>query len=617
VSIGWSLRRCEAIVAAVVITTALPATAWAGGSSTASASASSKSSAPPVTVHAPAPPATYRTPSGAIVTWGGQLVSPPPTVSTTTKPATTFPSVSVTHTQAPATIVGPHSSGATVVQAPGTVLPSVSQSFSTPVVAVGSVLPPTQGRPTFTPAVTALPQPATTSYTASPAYTSSVPAQTTVRPNFTASPPAASGNGSYTFQANANGTVSVYQNGKQVSLATPQQAALSFGYQIPLAGVAGSSSTTTSTYPVSQGQAAARPNLTSAPTTVIPTPVTSSTATTIGASSPLTINSVLSSPADRQFVAGLDAQQMQILYSFTPQRIQQLQQSGEWQATKANIASIPSLTSPAATVQATNGPPTFAPASPPLTVQAPQLSTTVANSTPPVLQAPQPPKQPTALTTAVAGFNLSPTVSSTSASRTYTVVSASAEPQQRAAAGAVAGTLTIQAPAGRSVTLTSFSNGTNEGSQNGSYQCVALIGQYAGKLGFSSTNVGLTGAGAASQFAQASGGQFIYIEGANGAAPPVIGSVISLSGWPPKSGVTTGDSAGHVGIAQSVQLNSSDPAEATAATVRLFDQNMPGSRWTTVTFQREGNGWQGSMTDDPQRTPFTVPVVGWANPTQD
>jgi hypothetical protein len=34
---------------------------------------------------------------------------------------------------------------------------------------------------------------------------------------------------------------------------------------------------------------------------------------------------------------------MQVLYSFTPQRIQQLQQSGQWDATKATIANISSL----------------------------------------------------------------------------------------------------------------------------------------------------------------------------------------------------------------------------------------------------------------------------------
>jgi hypothetical protein len=52
---------------------------------------------------------------------------------------------------------------------------------------------------------------------------------------------------------------------------------------------------------------------------------------------PPTMASVLSSPTDRQFVSGLNAEQMQTLYAHTPQQIQQLQQSGQWVAAKNAI----------------------------------------------------------------------------------------------------------------------------------------------------------------------------------------------------------------------------------------------------------------------------------------
>ena len=389
----------------------------------------------------------------------------------------------------------------------------------------------------------------------------------------TPGPPATSTNASaataYTFRPTQYGTIQISQNGKIISTATPQYAAQAYGYKVPANAVPGPAAATTPAVGTSAK---------------IPT----------------------GAPASYGSIPSTTASQSVTVPSYSAQ--------GIGQANSPVPSKLAGGTTAAATARSTT-PPVRSPLG---SASVPPPSSTTASTIP----------QQTAVqrTAALQGAGLTPTqqqgvmsgagYSASQTSTIFSVVKASTAPQQSAKAGTIAGTLTLQSSTGKTVSLDSYSNGvgTNEGTKYGSEQCVALVAQYATKLGgFTSANMGPTGQDSARYFAAASGRQFSYIN--NGSAPPTVGSVISISGWPSKTGVTKGDSAGHVGIAQSVTFNATDPAKATQATVTLFDQNMPGSKWTTVNFEKTGNTWSGSMIDNPEGTKFPVPVSGWANPT--
>jgi hypothetical protein len=168
------------------------------------------------------------------------------------------------------------------------------------------------------------------------------------------------------------------------------------------------------------------------------------------------------------------------------------------------------------------------------------------------------------------------------------------------------GTLVLKNTDGKTLTLDSISNGDYQGTKSGEYQCTELIVRYAQSLGIaavkSTANTG-DGKDAAENFARLSSGAFSYVAGAGATTLPTVGSVISFSAWP-------GDSAGHVGIVQSIAQLS-----ATQFVVTLFDQNLRGAAWKTVTFTKQGNVWQGTMIiHNADGTSINVPADGWANP---
>jgi len=169
-------------------------------------------------------------------------------------------------------------------------------------------------------------------------------------------------------------------------------------------------------------------------------------------------------------------------------------------------------------------------------------------------------------------------------------------------AGTPLGTMTVNVPGKGQIKLTSYSNGANQGTVRGpeQYQCVTLVKDYAGELGLKKAAGGSLGAGkdAAQNLANQSDGKFKFFGGATATAPPTVGSVVSID---------TGDSSGHVGIAQSVTSIGANEYRVT-----LFDQNWRnGGSWKTLDFSKSGNTWVGTMSDNGT----SVYASGWANPS--
>jgi hypothetical protein len=140
-----------------------------------------------------------------------------------------------------------------------------------------------------------------------------------------------------------------------------------------------------------------------------------------------------------------------------------------------------------------------------------------------------------------------------------------------------------------------------------SFQCVELVKDYAGQLGLSRAATGNLGNGneTAQRLASLSDGRFTYFGGTTATSAPIVGSVISIAGYPK-------DPAGHVGIAQSVRQTAPNQYEVT-----LFDQNWPyaqGASWKTITFTQVGNNWVGTMPNSAAPN-GTSQVSGWANPS--
>ena len=174
------------------------------------------------------------------------------------------------------------------------------------------------------------------------------------------------------------------------------------------------------------------------------------------------------------------------------------------------------------------------------------------------------------------------------------------------AAGSVRATLTLTTPGGKTVTVQSLSNGSDQGTTSGpeAYQCSALIVRYANQLGIKysdpTTYSNLkNGKDVAQQLASVSQGKFVF--NPNGSVqPPVIGAVLSI-------GPSGKDTAGHVGIVQAITPDANGDG---GFVVTLFDQNVRGG-WVQVTFTKQGNSFVGSTT---QLTGSIATVTGWANP---
>jgi hypothetical protein len=207
------------------------------------------------------------------------------------------------------------------------------------------------------------------------------------------------------------------------------------------------------------------------------------------------------------------------------------------------------------------------------------------------------------------GTTSTSSTAATSTPHLVKIASSSAAPVAANAtnAGAVKGTIDLQTADGKTVKLQSFSNGKDEGTLNGKYQCTDLVVRYAQDLKLSNikstADIG-NGKDAAKNLASLSGGKFNYVDSNAGSTLPTAGSVVSFDGW--KS-----DPAGHVGVVQKVTQVSPTQYQMT-----LFDQNWPGSQWKTVTFNKQGDTWKGSMTNqpDPNKPAMQVSVSGWANP---
>jgi filamentous hemagglutinin family protein len=173
-------------------------------------------------------------------------------------------------------------------------------------------------------------------------------------------------------------------------------------------------------------------------------------------------------------------------------------------------------------------------------------------------------------------------------------------------AGSVRATLTLTTPGGKTVTVQSLSNGSDQGTTSGpeAYQCSALIVRYANQLGIkysdSTTYSNLkNGKDVAQQLASVSQGKFVF--NPNGSVqPPVIGAVLSI-------GPSGKDTAGHVGIVQAITPDANGDG---GFVVTLFDQNVRGG-WVQVTFTKQANSFVGSTT---QLTGSIATVTGWANP---
>jgi filamentous hemagglutinin family protein len=231
-----------------------------------------------------------------------------------------------------------------------------------------------------------------------------------------------------------------------------------------------------------------------------------------------------------------------------------------------------------------------------------------AVSTPPVINNLN---SPTSKTTGTIGSPTSPP------SDAGTVLSVNSTPLVVAAAGnggAIEGTLTLQFPGGSKATVTSYSNGGNQGTTvgNEAWQCSALIVRYANQLGITGllsdySNV-LSGKAVAKQLASVSNGKFVYLPNGSAVAPEV-GAVISIGGFTTPDAKGNTDPAGHVGIVQSVQQNPNG-----SLTLTLFDQNWPGgAHWSQVTLTKQGSSYSGTMKDS-NAPGGVLTVVGWANP---
>jgi hypothetical protein len=269
----------------------------------------------------------------------------------------------------------------------------------------------------------------------------------------------------------------------------------------------------------------------------------------------------------------------------------------------------------------------------PSSTSAPAMASSGSGGTPPGLPntgfdpgsssvAPKPPAQlysafPQAGTSGIAGSTpmmISPSspptapVKSTVLSNSVSVVSVSSSPMSATGTqpGTSLGTMQLSVPGRGTITLTSNSNGNYQGTTSGSFQCVALINNYARQLGLSAAATGYLGNGSdtAQKLSSLSGGQFSYFGGSSASMPPTVGSVISIAGYPK-------DPYGHVGIAQKVT-----PIGPNQYQVTLFDQNWPyysSQPWKVVTFTNVGNVWVGTMPDSAAPNQMAQ-VSGWANP---
>lgn len=177
--------------------------------------------------------------------------------------------------------------------------------------------------------------------------------------------------------------------------------------------------------------------------------------------------------------------------------------------------------------------------------------------------------------------------------------------------GGIRGTLRLTTARGSQVEVTAFSNDA-EGRFDTIYQCPELVVRYAAALGFNQRKLG-NGHAVAEAFAAASGQQFSYEKNGISTEAPVEGAVISIAGvdtkgrsFPPPEG-----KYGHVGIVQKGSF------VGDSGTVTLFDQNWPGRAWKTISFQRVGGVWTGTMTNNPSNGQSQIiNVAGWANPVR-
>lgn len=252
-----------------------------------------------------------------------------------------------------------------------------------------------------------------------------------------------------------------------------------------------------------------------------------------------------------------------------------------------------------------------------------QIDTTTANSTPSITPLPHAPNFETITGQKLyvpppATYSAIPTNTSSSSSNvgiTPASVEGNILPPKLDAqgkdlpSGQVEGQLTLLFPKHDPVVVQSLSNGQNQGTVYGdeAYQCSALIVRYAQALGVTGllsdySNV-KNGKDVAQQLGQPSisNGKFTYVPNASSSVGPVIGAVLSI-------GASGKDTAGHVGIVQSV----TPPAADGSFVVTLFDQNVRGGGWLQVTFTRgPDNSLVGSTR---QLTGAVSSVVGWANP---
>lgn len=180
--------------------------------------------------------------------------------------------------------------------------------------------------------------------------------------------------------------------------------------------------------------------------------------------------------------------------------------------------------------------------------------------------------------------------------------------------GALKGTLSFRVIANPKLAgnqykgLESWGNGDG----SGQFQCVELIKRYAQKLEFKGYGAGVAsknlpsvgdGQDAARRFADNSSGTFVYTR-KSGSRLPRLGAVLSIDGGTVIPG-------GHVGIVQMVSTSSS----GSRATVTLFDQNFPSSRWKTVDFTKSNGKWSGTMSNTKNGKTTYLNVVGWSDPT--